>query len=36
MDIQVDLTRREIWIVSIRENIDPRDGSAGAKFYRRH
>ena len=33
--IQADLTKREIWIVAIRENIDTRDGSAGAKFYRR-
>ena len=33
--IQGDLTRREIWIVAIRENIDTRDGSAGGKFYRR-
>ena len=33
--IQKDLTERGIWIFSIKENIDTRDGSAGAKFFRR-
>ena len=33
--IEKDLTERGIWIYSIRENIDTRDGSAGAKFFRR-
>ena len=33
--IQADLTQREIWIVAIKENIDTRDGSADAKFFRR-
>ena len=31
----VDLTKREMWIVAIRENMDTRHSSAGAKFYRR-
>ena len=35
MAIQKDLTERGIWIFSIKENIDTRDGSAGAKFFRR-
>ena len=33
--IQAELTKREIWIVAIRENIDTRDDSAGAKYFRR-
>ena len=33
--IQVELTRRNIGIVAIRENIDTREGSAAAKFFRR-
>ena len=33
--IQADLTREEIGIVAIRENIDIREGSAAAKFFRR-
>ena len=33
--IQTDLTRRDIGIVAIRENIDTSDGSAAAKFFRR-
>ena len=33
--IQAELTQREIWIVAIRENIDTRDDSAGAKYFRR-
>ncbi len=33
--IQVELTRRNISIVAIRENIDTREGSAAAKFFRR-
>ena len=33
--IQADLTRRDIGIVAIRENIDTGDGSAAAKFFRR-
>ena len=33
--IQADLTRRDIGIVAIRENIDTSDGSAAAKFLRR-
>ena len=33
--IQADLTRRDIGIVAIRENIDTREGSAAAKFFRR-
>ena len=35
MAIEKDLTERGIWIYSIRENIDTRDGNAGAKFFRR-
>ena len=33
--IQAALTRRNIAIVAIRENIDTREGSAAAKFFRR-
>ena len=33
--IQAELTRRDIGIVAIRENIDTREGSAAAKFFRR-
>ena len=33
--IQSELTRRNIGIVAIRENIDTRAGSAAAKFFRR-
>ena len=33
--IQADLTRQGIGIVAIRENIDTREGSAAAKFFRR-
>ena len=33
--IQADLTRRDIGIVAVRENIDTREGSAAAKFFRR-
>ena len=33
--IQANLTRRDIGIVAIRENIDTREGSAAAKFFRR-
>ena len=33
--IQAELTRRNIGIVTIRENIDPRERSAAAKFFRR-
>ena len=33
--IQADLTRRDTGIVAIRENIDTREGSAAAKFFRR-
>ena len=33
--IQADLTRGDIGIVAIRENIDTREGSAAAKFFRR-
>ena len=33
--IQAELTRRNIGIVAIRENIDTREGSAAAKFLRR-
>ncbi len=35
VSIQVELTRRNIGIVAIRENIDTREGSTAAKFYRR-
>ena len=35
MAIEKDLTDRGIWIYSIKENIDTRDGSASAKFFRR-
>ena len=33
--IQAELTKRNIGIVAIRENIDTREGSAAAKFFRR-
>ena len=33
--IQAELTRRNIGIVAIREDIDTREGSAAAKFFRR-
>ena len=33
--IQMELTQRDIAIVALRENIDTREGSASAKFYRR-
>ena len=33
--IQAELTRRNIGIVAIQENIDTREGSAAAKFFRR-
>ena len=33
--IQAELARRNIGIVPIRENIDTREGSAAAKFFRR-
>ena len=33
--IQADLTHRDIAIVALRENIDTREGSAAAKFFRR-
>ena len=33
--IQADLTRLEIGIVAVRENIDSREGSAAAKCFRR-
>ena len=33
--IQADLTKQDIGIVVIRENIDTKDGRDGAKFYRR-
>ena len=33
--IQADLTKREIRLVSIKENIDTSDDSAGAKYFRR-
>ena len=33
--IQAELTRCNIGIVAIRENIDTREGSAAAKFFRR-
>ena len=33
--IQAEFTRRNIGIVAIRENIDTREGSAAAKFFRR-
>ena len=32
--IQAEFTRRDIGIVAIRENIDTREGSAAAKFFR--
>ena len=32
--IQVELTRRNIGILTIRENIDTREGNAAAKFFR--
>ncbi len=33
--IKAELTRRNIGIVAIRENIDTREGGAAAKFFRR-
>ena len=33
--IQAELASRNIGIVAIRENIDTREGSAAAKFFRR-
>ena len=33
--IQAELTRRNIGIVAIRENIENREGSAAEKFFRR-
>ena len=33
--IQMELTQRDIAIVALRENIDTREGSAAAKFFRR-
>ena len=33
--IQAELTQRDIAIVALRENIDTREGSAAAKFFRR-
>ena len=33
--IQAELTWRNIGIVAIRENIDTREGSGAAKFFRR-
>ena len=33
--IQNDLIERGIWIYCIKGNIDTRDGSSGAKFFRR-
>ena len=33
--IQADLTKRNIAIVAIREQIDTRDGSAAANYFRR-
>ena len=33
--IQTELTRRNIGIAAIRENIDTREGSVAAKFFRR-
>ena len=35
MAIQADLTRRDIAIVAIREQIDTREGSAAVNFFRR-
>ena len=35
VQIQAELTGRDIGIVAIRENIDTSDGSAAAKFFRR-
>ena len=35
VDIQAELTRKEIWIIAIWENIDTRDDRAGAKYFRR-
>ena len=35
MTIQADLTRRDIAIVAIREQINTREGSAAANFFRR-
>ena len=33
--IQAELTQRNIAIVALRENIDTREGSAAARFFRR-
>ena len=33
--IQAELTRRNMGIMAIRENIETREGSAAAKFFRR-
>ena len=33
--IRAELTRRNIGIVAIRKNIDTREGSAAARFFRR-
>ena len=33
--IQMELTQRDIAIVALRENIDTREGSAAARFFRR-
>ena len=33
--IQAELTRRDVGNVAIKENIDTREGSAAAKFFRR-
>ena len=33
--IQAELTQRDIAIVALRENIDTREGSAAARFFRR-
>ena len=33
--LQADLTRRNIGIVALQENIDTSEGSAAAKFFRR-
>ena len=32
--IEAELTRRDIGIATIRENIDTREGGAAAKFFR--
>ena len=33
--IQAEITRRDIGILAIRENINTREGSVAAKFFRR-